>query len=222
MSGSDDTEGNDIEQSKENENGASSNNKPSQRRGVESQGNCQTNSVVQVSGTSATRRSSSEIPQSFPTTTENTSSNANSLQSKQLEPQPVSKQIPAEENRSLVSDESAQGDDPSSRKSAPDADASLDSLASHEDRISDGSSKDCEEELPCHLQQQPTFNLDGTLTGVIFHNQLYIYLIHALSYKPHHLQLKFCRNSRVMTNRISKVTLLTRILLQVSKFDLLF
>ena len=147
--GSDDTEGNDIEESKENENGALSNNKPSQRHGVEPQGNCQTNSVVQVSGTSASRGSSSEIPQSFPTTTENNSSNGNSLQSKQLEAQPVSEQIPAEENRSSVSDESA-----------PDADTSLDGLASHEERISDKSSKDCEEE---------TLESDGTSTEVIFH-----------------------------------------------------
>ena len=170
-SGSDDTESNDIEESKENENEASSNKKPSQRHGVESQGNCQTNSVVQVSGTSVSRGCSSEIPQSFPTTTENTSSNGNSLQSKQLEPQPVSEQSPAEENRSSVSDESAQGDDQSSRESAPDADTSLDDLASHEDRISEESPKDCEEEteLFYHLQQQTTFNSDGTLTGVIFH-----------------------------------------------------
>ena len=120
ISGSDDTEGNDIEESKENQNGASSNNNPRQRHRVESQGNCLTNSVVQGSGTSASRGSRSEIPQSFPTTTENTSSDGNSLQSKQLKPQPVSEQIPAEEKRASVSDKSALGDDQSSRESAPD------------------------------------------------------------------------------------------------------
>ena len=178
MSGSDDIEGNDIEDSKENQNGASQNNNPSQQHEDGSQENHLTYLVIQGSGTSVSsllqlKGSSSEIPQFFPTITENTSSNGNSLQSKQLEPQPVShEQIPAEENRSSVSDESAQGDDQSSRESAPDADTSLDSLALREDRISDESSKDCEEEtleLPYRLQQQSTFNTDGTSTEVIFH-----------------------------------------------------
>lgn len=175
-SGSDDTDGNDIKESKENQNRASLNNNPSQRPGVESQENCLINSEVQGSGTSAgplkLRGSTPEIPQPFPTTTENTNSDGNSLLSEQLEPQPVNEQIPAEQNRTSFSAESAQDDDLSSHESAPDVDTSLDNLAPSEDRISDESCKDCEEEtseLPYHLQQQSTFNSDGTSTEVIFH-----------------------------------------------------
>lgn len=159
MSGSDNIEDNDIEDGKENQNGASQNNNPSQQHGVGSQENNLTYSVIQGSGTSVStplqlKGSSSEIPQFFPTTIEN-SSDGNSLQTEQSEPQ----QIP--------SGDSAEVDDPSSHESAPDVDTSLDNLALHEDRISDESSKDCEEEtleLPYRLQQQSTCSSDGTST----------------------------------------------------------
>lgn len=167
MSGSDNIEDNDIEDGKENQNGASQNNNPSQQHGVGSQENNLTYSVIQGSGISVStplqlKGSSSEIPQFFPTTIEN-SSDGNSLQTEQSEPQ----QIP--------SGESAEVDDPSSHESAPDVDTSLDNLALHEDRISDESSKDCEEEtleLPYRLQQQSTCSSDGTSTEVIFHDAI--------------------------------------------------
>lgn len=169
MSHFDDTEGNGAEENQENQNGASSNNNPSQRPGVESQGNCLTNSEVQGSGTSALspwqlRGSSSESPQSLPIFTENTSSDGNSLQSKQLKPHPVNEQIPTEGSRTSFAGESTKSHDDSSTDSAP---TSLDYSPSSKDRISDESPKDKKEEtsvLPCHIQQQSKFNSDGKST----------------------------------------------------------
>ena len=164
MSGSDHTDGNDIDESKENQNGASLNNNPSQRPGFESQEKCLTNSKVQRSGTSASgplqlKVSGSESPQSFPPNTENTSSDGKSLQSEQL--QTVYEEIPAEENRTFK-DELTLGDDLHIlTESAPDTDPS-----------SDESSKDCKEEtsvLPCHLLQQSTIKSDGISMVVSFH-----------------------------------------------------
>ena len=174
MSHFDDTEGNGAEENQENQNGASSNNNPSQRPGVESQGNCLTNSEVQGSGTSALspwqlRGSSSESPQSLPIFTENTSSDGNSLQSKQLKPHPVNEQIPTEGSRTSFAGESTKSHDDSSTDSAP---TSLDYSPSSKDRISDESPKDKKEEtsvLPCHIQQQSKFNSDGKSTVVSFH-----------------------------------------------------
>lgn len=174
MSGNDDTEGNRVEKNQENQNGASSNNNPSQRPGVESQGNSLTNSVVQGSGTSALspwqlRDSSSESPQSFPAITENTSSDGNSLQSKQLEPHLVNEQIRTGESRTSFAGESTKSDDESSTDSAP---TRLDYSPSSKDRISDESPKDKKEEtsvLPPHLQKQSTVNSDGTSIVVSFH-----------------------------------------------------
>ncbi|XP_015758640.1 PREDICTED: uncharacterized protein LOC107337909 isoform X3 [Acropora digitifera] len=171
MSDFDDTEGNGAEENQENQNGASSNKNPSQRPGVESQGNCLTISGVQGSGTSALspwqlRGSSSESPQSLPIFAKkrNTSSDGNSLQSKQLEPHPVNEQIPTEGSRTSFAGESTESDDDSSTDSAP---TSLDYSPSSKDRISDESPKDKKVEtsmLPCHIQQQSTFNSDGTST----------------------------------------------------------
>lgn len=190
MSDFDDTEGNGAEENQENHNGASSNKNPSQRPGVESQGNCLTISGVQGSGTSALspwqlRDSSSESPQSLPIFAKkrNTSSDGNSLPSKQLEPHPVNEQIPTEGSRTSFAGESTESDDDSSTDSAP---TSLDYSPSSKDRISDESPKDKKEEtsvLPCHIQQQSTFNSDGTSTVVSFHYakvKLY-YPIHCLT-----------------------------------------
>ena len=93
MSDSDDTEGNDIDESKEYQNGASLNNNPSQRPGFESQENFSASSPLHSKG------SSSESPQFFPPNTENTSSDGKSLQSEQLQNLIVYEEIPDEENR---------------------------------------------------------------------------------------------------------------------------